>query len=234
MNIDIRVFQTVESTNTELEKMLKDGAEDGRVVVSWQQTSGLGRLGRTFESPEGGIYMSILLPFENTMTITAKAGVAVRRAIMQETDKRVQIKWVNDIIYNGKKVAGILAKVCDKHVILGIGINFSTPQDKFSPQVRQIATSLYRNSKEADSDPMDLVNSVIRELVTLYNQKDTEWISEYRSASCLIGKKVRIIQLGKDSGIGTVVEIDNNCALHIMNNGIETVLNSGEVSVREM
>ncbi len=233
MNIDIRVFEEVESTNSTLIEMAKNGAEDGRVVVAWKQSGGRGRLGRVFESPEGGIYMSVLLPFDDTMSLTAKAAVAVKRAILQETDKRTQIKWVNDIIYNGKKVAGILAQVCDNHVVMGIGINFCTPVDSFTPEVRSIATSLYRNQKEADSDQMDLVNSIVRELCDLTQSDDKLWIGEYRASSCLMNKDVNIIQAGKITGSGRVTEIDNNCAIHIMDNGVETVLSTGEITIRE-
>lgn len=234
MNIDIRVFEEVESTNSTLIEMAQKGAQDGRVVVAWKQTSGRGRLGRNFESPEGGIYLSMLLPFDDTMLITAKAAVAVKRAIMQETDKRTWIKWVNDIIYNGKKVAGILAQVYEKHVVLGIGINFCTPVYSFSPQVRDIATSLYPNSQSADSDQMDLVNSIVKELVELAETNDKLWIGEYRAASCVMDKEVHIFQAGQNIGSGKVTEIDNNCALHIMNNGVETVLNTGEITIREI
>lgn len=233
MNVDIRVFEEVESTNATLIEMAKNGAEDGRVVVAWKQSAGRGRLGRTFESPEGGIYLSVLLPFDDTMLLTAKAAVAVKRAILQETDKRTQIKWVNDIIYNGKKVAGILAQVCDNHVVIGIGINFCTPVSGFSADVQKIATSLYRNSKEADSDQMDLVNTLVRELCDLAESDDKLWIGEYRASSCLMDKKVNIIQADKIVGSGTVTEIDNNCALHIIDNGVETVLSTGEITIRE-
>lgn len=233
MNIDIRVFDNVDSTNSVLSEMVQKGADDGRVVVAWSQNSGRGRLGRTFESPKGGIYMSILLPLEDPMRLTAKIGVAVKRAIFQETDKRTQIKWVNDIIYNGKKVAGILAQVCNNHVVVGIGINFCTEMKDFSPELKDIATSLYRFSAEADSEPMDLVNGVIREIENVLEEEDRLWLGEYRASSCLIGKQVDIIVNGKINGSGTVTEIDNDCALHIMDNGLETVLNAGEVSVRE-
>ncbi len=233
MKIDIRVFEEVESTNATLIEMAKNGAEDGRVVVAWKQSAGRGRLGRSFESPKGGIYMSILLPLDDTMMLTAKAAVAVKRAILQETDKRTQIKWVNDMIFNGKKVAGILAQVCDNHVVVGIGINFCTPVADFSPEVQKTATSLYRNSKEADSDQMDLVNSIIRELCELSQSDDKLWIGEYRAASCLIDRKVNIIQANRITGSGIVTEIDNNCALHIMDNGVETVLSTGEITIRE-
>lgn len=233
MNIDIRVFEEVESTNSTLIEMAGNGAEDGRTVVAWRQSAGRGRLGRSFESPDGGIYMSILLPQDDMMKLTAKAAVAVRRAIFNETDKRTQIKWVNDIIYNGKKVAGILAQVYQNHIVLGIGINFRTPLTAFSPEVRKVATSLYSKTDEADSDQMDLVNSVLRELCNLVQGDDNLWIGEYRSAGCLMNKKVDIIQAGQITGSGIVTEIDNNCALHIMNNGIETVLSTGEISIRE-
>lgn len=233
MNIDIKVFQQVDSTNAVLKELAQNGAKDGTVVVAWSQSAGRGRLGRNFASPKGGLYMSILLPFDETMTITAKAAVAVKKAVAGVTDKRVSIKWVNDIILDGKKLCGILAEAVKDHIVLGIGLNFSTRIKDLPEDVQKIATSIYRGPENEESDSMDLVNAIVKEIVELAETKDTLWLGEYRSASTLIGKNVNIIQADKVVGSGTVTEIDNNCALHIMDNGVETVLSTGEVTIRE-
>lgn len=233
MNIDIKVYQQVDSTNAVLKDLAQNGAKDGTVIVAWSQTAGRGRLGRTFCSPTGGVYLSILLPFDETMTITAKAAVAVKRAILSVTDKRTEIKWVNDILLNGKKVCGILAEAVKDHVVLGIGVNFSTRMKDLPPEIQKIATSIYNGPENEESDSMDLVNAIVKELVNLVESKDDMWLGEYRSSSSLIGKEVNIIQADKVVGSGIVTEIDNNCALHIMDNGVETTLTTGEVTIRE-
>lgn len=233
MNIDLKVYQEVDSTNAVLKDLVQKGAKNGTVIVAWSQTSGRGRLGRSFASPKGGVYMSMLLPFDETMTITAKAAVAVKRAILDVTDKHTSIKWVNDILLNGKKVCGILAEAVDNHVVLGIGINFSTRMQDLPADVQKIATSIYRGPENEESDSIDLVNAIVRNLEELVESNDSSWLGEYKAGSSLIGKEVNIIQADKVVGSGTVTEIDNNCALHIMNNGVETTLTSGEVTIRE-
>lgn len=233
MNIDIKVYQQVTSTNTVLKEMAQNGACDGTVVVAWSQTEGRGRLGRTFASPVGGVYLSMLLPLDESMTLTAKAAVAVKRAILEVTDKRTSIKWVNDIYLDGKKVCGILAEALNNHVVLGIGVNFSTRINDLPQDVRKIATSIYNGPENEESDSMDLVNSIVKNLADLVDCKDDMWLGEYKSSSLLLGKEVNIIQADKVVGTGTVTEIDNNCALHIMNSGVETTLTTGEVSIRE-
>lgn len=235
LNINLTYFEEVESTNKVLKEMCDKGAPDGTVVVAWSQSAGRGRLGRAFSSPKGGIYLSMLLPHDDSMTITAKAAVAVRRAIEYCTDRECRIKWVNDLYYNGKKVCGILAEAYKAHVIMGIGINFCTPQKAFPLELQNTAISLYPSPEKSDSDPMDTVNEVVRNLAQLCTEEDDSWLSEYQRYSMLIGKKVNVIQAGKVTATGTVSKIDNACALHIIEkDGHEMVLTTGEVSIREV
>ncbi|MCQ2398492.1 MAG: biotin--[acetyl-CoA-carboxylase] ligase [Sphaerochaetaceae bacterium] len=233
MNIKMQFYDETESTNALLKQQKEEGATDGTVIVAWKQTEGRGRLGRSFFSPEGGIYMSMLVPKDNSMLLTAKAAVAVRRAILDETDRRCQIKWVNDIIYKGKKVCGILAESAGDSVVLGIGINFCVRQRNFPEELSQTAISLYDGSDRCDAEPMDLVNAVVKNIVQMVENPDPLWLGEYRGINTVLGKEVDIVQAGKITGHGTVTEIDNDCALHIACGDTETVLSTGEVSVRE-
>ncbi|MCR5760802.1 MAG: biotin--[acetyl-CoA-carboxylase] ligase [Sphaerochaetaceae bacterium] len=234
-NININYFDEVDSTNKVLKEMCDKGAPDGTVVVAWSQSEGRGRLGRSFSSPRGGIYFSMLLPSDESMTVTAKAAVAVRRAVEYCTDRECQIKWVNDLYYKGKKVCGILAESYKGHVVMGIGINFCTAQKDFPAELQNTAISLYPAADKTDSDPIDVVNEVVKNLVSLCSEEDSSWLSEYQKYSILTGKKVNVIQAGKVTASGTVSKIDNNCALHIIEkDGQELVLTTGEVSIREV
>lgn len=233
MKLNISYFDEVTSTNAVLKEMLSKGAPDGTAVVSWKQTQGRGRLGRTFASPEGGVYLSVLLPFDSDLTLTAKAAVAVRRAIEYTTDINTGIKWVNDIIYKGKKVAGILAEAAGEHVIVGIGINLCTRVQDFPPELKDIAVSLYKCPELCDADAVDLANAVIRNLVEIVDEDKASWLAEYRYASVLSGQEVKVIQAGAVTGCGIVQGIDDNCALHVIDkNKGEMILSSGEVTIR--
>lgn len=233
MNINISYFDEVTSTNSVLKEMIAKGAPEGTAVIAWKQTQGRGRLGRTFASPKGGVYLSVLLPYDSTMTLTAKAAVAVRRAINYTTDINTGIKWVNDIIYKGKKVAGILAEAVGDKVIIGVGINLCTRAQDFPPDLKDIAVSLYKCPELCDVDAVDVANSVVKNLIQILDEDKTSWLNEYRFASVLSGQEVKIIQADKVTGCGIVKCIDDDCALHVIDkNKGEMILSTGEVSVR--
>src|SRR5664280_1007710 len=113
---DIRVFEQTTSTNDVIEKLARDGVKEGAVVFAETQTRGRGRLGRKWISPERkGLWFSVLLrpdlrPQETTRLNVASA-TALRRAIESQTGLKPEIKWPNDILIHGKKVAGILTEL---------------------------------------------------------------------------------------------------------------------------
>src|SRR5271169_2838358 len=147
---DIRVFEQTTSTNDVIEKLARDGVKEGVVVFAESQTSGRGRLGRKWISPEQkGLWFSILLrpdlrPQEATQ-LTVASATALRRAIQSETGLKPEIKWPNDILMGGKKVAGILTELnaeLDKvrYVILGIGIDVNLDANEFPAELKKIET----------------------------------------------------------------------------------------------
>ena len=135
------------STNTDLCRMAREGAAHKTVLIAERQTGGRGRRGRSFLSPSGGLYMSILLrelPYDGDAAImTSVAAVAFRRALQRFCDEKIGIKWVNDLLINGRKLAGILTEGvveqnCIKGVVVGIGVNLEEVPD----EVADIACSL--------------------------------------------------------------------------------------------
>ncbi|MBA3014149.1 MAG: biotin--[acetyl-CoA-carboxylase] ligase [Proteobacteria bacterium] len=149
---EVHFFETVDSTNTLALSMSKEGAATGTIVVAETQTMGRGRLGKTWSSPAGtGLYCTIILrpniPLTQLARVTLAAGLAVAQAIDEVSGLFSMIKWPNDVLLGGKKVAGILAE-CDltgglgPAVALGVGINLGTSPDQFPSEVRTRATSL--------------------------------------------------------------------------------------------
>ena len=234
MKTDIEYFDDITSTNEVLRQMTLEGARPGKVLVAWHQSQGRGRLGRTFESPRGGIYMSMLVQGKDPMLLTSKAAVAVRRAIEENTGMKTGIKWVNDIMLNGKKVAGILAQTAGDNVVIGAGINFRIDVRALGASVRDTAASLYKPGQETDCDDVDVVNSIIRNMYTLaQDETDTSWLEEYRACSVVLGKKVKVFQAGVQTASGTAAFIDDNCALHVLDEKKgEVVLSTGEITLR--
>ena len=170
---DIRVFEETTSTNDVIEKLARDGIKEGVVVFAESQTRGRGRLGRKWMSPaKRGLWFSVLLrpdlrPQETTRLNVASA-TALRRAIESQTGLKPEIKWPNDILIHGKKVAGILTELSGeldhvKYVVLGIGVDVNLSQGDFPVELRKLATSLKAELGKPVSRP-ELAVVILREL----------------------------------------------------------------------
>jgi len=170
---DIRVFEQTTSTNDVAEKLARDGVKEGVVVFAESQTRGRGRLGRRWLSPRrAGLWFSVLLrpalrPQETTQ-LTVAAATALWRAIQRETGLHPEIKWPNDLLLRGRKVAGMLTELTAeldrvKHVILGIGVDVNLSAGDFPSELRKVATSLKIESGGMVSRS-ELAVEILREL----------------------------------------------------------------------
>lgn len=228
-----------DSTNRVAKELAMQGATEGTLVVAKRQSMGKGRLGRSFFSPEGGVYMSMVLrpqiPAERAVLITTCAAVAVARAIEAVSEVTAGIKWVNDIYVNGKKVCGILAEAglspvqeYPSYVVLGIGINVkrqSVPED-----LKEIVGCLEDSGAPVLKE--DLIAAVWAEFAALYESLSTAvYMKEYKERSVLLGKEVTVFA---PDGAYTayVADIDEEGHLVIERDGKREELSFGEVSVR--
>ncbi len=170
---DVRVFQETTSTNDVIEKLARDGVKEGVAVFAESQTRGRGRLGRKWVSPpKSGLWLSILLrpdlrPQETTR-LTIASATALRRAIELLTGLQPNIKWPNDILVRGRKVAGILTELSAEldrvnYVVLGIGVNVNMNPADFPAELRKTATSLKAELGKPVSRP-ELAVAILREL----------------------------------------------------------------------
>jgi BirA family transcriptional regulator, biotin operon repressor / biotin---[acetyl-CoA-carboxylase] ligase len=170
---DIRVFEQTTSTNDVIEKLARDGAKEGAVVFAESQTQGRGRLGRAWMSPpRKGLWFSVLLrpnlsPQAATQ-LTVASATALRNAIEAQTGLTTEIKWPNDILISGKKVAGILTELSAeldriKYVLVGIGVDVNLTVSDFSPELRAQATSL-RIELGKPVVRIELAAAILREL----------------------------------------------------------------------
>lgn len=142
---EIHYFSTVASTMTEAGRLAQQGSAHGTVVLAEQQTAGVGRLGRSWESPpEFGIYCSILLrltlPSDSFPVASLMLGLSTAEAIEKATSLACDLRWPNDVLINERKVAGILTHLVDNCIVAGIGINVN--QTAFPADLRTPATSL--------------------------------------------------------------------------------------------
>ncbi len=222
---DIRVFQSTASTNDLVERLARDGLDEGVVVFAESQTKGRGRLGRTWHSPAGkGLWFSLLLrpnlrPQAATQ-LTIVAATALARAIREQTGLKPEIKWPNDILLRGRKVVGILTELSAeldhvKHITLGIGVDVNQRADEFPAEMRKLATSLSIEAGRGVNRP-DLAAAILIELDRDYRRlREGQFarLAEEWEAQCVtLGRRVSII-VGGRAVSGRAESLDDDGAL---------------------
>ena len=241
----LQVVPVISSTNTVLKRMAEEGAEEGLCLIAEEQTAGKGRMGRSFYSPAGsGLYMSVLLrpmlKAADAVNITACAAVAVAEAIESLAQVQAQIKWVNDLYVEGRKVCGILTEAsldsgtaAVNYLVVGIGINIRPPEGGFPADLQKIAGSVF-GEEEIPGLRCRLAAAVLDRLLGYYEHlQEKPWLEEYRKRSLVTGKEIRVLMPGKEPENGTAIGIGDDFSLLVqMEDGTLRRLNSGEVSIR--
>ena len=229
---DVYYFDSVGSTNTEALKC--DSAADFSLFLAKNQTGGRGRMGRSWESSKGGIYMTVLIKpdriSENIPALTLMAGLGVARIIQNS-----RIKWPNDIVLGNKKVAGILAesKIIGKSGVIAVGIGINANNTDFCGDLAEKATSIYLFSGE-QQDETGLVTGVYKELLQLYKDFDkgfSRFSHEYREKCVTLNREITVIKDGREYTM-TAKDIGDNGELIAEANGKTERIAFGEVSVR--
>ena len=238
--IRVEVQREVGSTNTEAKTRLAREESPPFLLLAESQTAGRGRLGRSFCSPDGaGLYMSLALPAnlpaEELLSVTAAAAVAVCQAIESLTPLRPQIKWVNDVYWNDKKLCGILTEgvidpVSGRWTALVVGIGVNCKAAPLPPEVAAIATSLEQAGVTIDRNR--LAAAICDRLWELYSDLPQKtWLAPYRARSWLDQKTVTC-KIGDRTVEGVALGIDDSGALLLGTaEGVQRLF-SGEATVR--
>ena len=237
-------YDSVNSTNAVAKRLAAEGAAHGTVVVAEEQSSGRGRLERSFFSPPGGIWFSVILrpPFlpREAPKCTLMAAVAVAEA-MKKLGMKPEIKWPNDLMYQGKKYVGILTEMSAEtdriqSVVIGIGINVNVEPEDFPPELRDTATSL--SIMTGSQVPrVDLFRELLESMEKLYDLAYDEGFGPvfdlWKKYTVTLGREVDAIGVGKNETFtGKAVDIDEDGALLVdTGSEIRRVL-AGDVSVR--
>lgn len=239
----ITILDEADSTNIAAKELAALGAAHGTTVVADRQTAGRGRLGRSFVSPPGkGLYMSVVIRPKLAMSavpmITSAVAVAAALAVEKLCGSEVQIKWVNDLYMNGKKICGILTEASLdlemkslEYAVVGIGINVRSMKDEFGEELSLRATSVEDETKAA-LDRNALCAEVLNNLeIWLDRIEDRSYIIEYRRREYLTGKRITA-EFGGKTVTGTAVGIDRNANLMVeLPDGEIINLNSGEATL---
>lgn len=246
------LWESIGSTNTRAAELASQGAPEGVIVLARHQMSGRGRLGRTWVSPvDAGLYMSLILrprqPQSQIPLLTIAAGVAVADAIRSVCNLEVGLKWVNDIIYDRRKIGGILAempaisgasdaaKKLPQAVIVGIGININLKQEDIPEELTSRIDSLARIKNE-DVDPNKVAASIagaFEETSKLLTPSASQELTKrWRDLSITIGQMI-VTENSERKLEGKAVDITDSGALIVeLSDGSKITLHAGEISIR--
>ena len=241
LGINVIAKEETGSTSSDARKFADTNPSSPALFVADRQTGGRGRQGKSFISPEGGLYMSLLLPvnmpIRQTIGATSCAAVAVRRAIRNVSGAECGIKWINDLYLSGGKLCGILAEsvndyetMTSRYLIIGVGINMTTAPELNDPSTR--AVSLWECGYSASKE--ELCAEVVHELMKTYRLgfDFSIYAEEYRSHSILLGQEISFLRNGATE-YGVAQSITDRGALEVRCQDKTVILDSGEVTVRK-
>jgi len=237
----ITLEDELESTNVRAKELARQGGTHGQVVLAKRQSSGRGRLQRQWESPRGGLWMSVILRPNLSLADASKITLAASVAVVDTFDElfsvRLGIKWPNDLIFNGLKIAGILGEVVGEWntvqtLILGIGINVNFPREQLSPLLQ--ATTLFeilRNNVDLNILVATLLKHLDKQVIALEKKAFEELRASWLARAVSLGEEVRILR-GEEviQGIFKGITIDGALLLQTENG--EKSFSAGEVQLR--
>ena len=240
MNVNLLTYDTIDSTNAEALKRARDSAPEGLCIVARQQNAGRGRYGRTWVSEKDtGLYFSIILrpklePQFLPLT-TLMAGVSVHD-MLQEYGLKPDIKWVNDILVDEKKISGILAETAESDeglaVVVGIGVNLTSKS--FPDEIADIATSIEKETGLIVT-PDEAAGTLIKFLTYFYGVLSAQdgpaaIVDEWRKRSSYFSGKAVRVAAGNETIKGTTDGLEPNGALRIRrSDGSVAIVQAGDV-----
>ena len=233
-DVAVSVLDRVDSTNDAIFR--EDAASplpSFSFMTAEEQTAGKGRVGKSFLSPYGtGLYLSTIIHADDApdpSLITMAAAVALKEALTEQSDEDVKIKWVNDLYFNHKKIAGILTEADfsqgKARYVIGLGINTHTPQNLFEKQALPTAGSL-----TGDISRNQLASDLMNALYRWIQRPADEILDAYRKYNLTIGKTIRFAK-GDIEYTGVAEAIDDDGALLVAVEGRILRLSAGAISI---
>jgi len=239
---EILHFAEIASTNTLAMDLAHKGAADGTVVIAETQTGGKGRLGRTWESPRGNLYLSAILrpgvPVHKAPLITLMGAVAVAEAVREHLGAPAGIKWPNDVLIGGKKVAGLLTEMSAepdriRHIVLGIGVNVNMGVRELAPEVRRTATTLAA-ATGARVDRTSFAKALLAGLDKWYQRflKNEAYVLEaWKELNVTLGSRVAVSGAGRTlEGFAHGVDAEGRLILKL-DDGTLRQVTAGDVTI---
>lgn len=242
----IHYFESVDSTNAVAYRMAADGAAEGTVVIAESQTKGRGRLGRAWASPPFcNLYISIILRPQIAAAVAPQIGLVAGLAVVEAVEAvddgvaGAAIKWPNDVVIDGRKLAGILTEMdADedwvRFVIVGIGVNLNGTADDFPAELRDKAIALCAVAGRP-IDRVAFANGLLSRLEQRYDVFVRQGFAALRAVwegrSCLTGRHVQV-DAGNQRIEGIVTGVAEDGALRLRSaTGTEIRVLVGDVTV---
>ncbi len=205
------------STNDVARELVRDGADHGTTVSTARQTAGKGRQGRTWDAPDGAIAVSVVVRDPVDRLLPLRAGLAVARL----AGPAARVKWPNDVLVDGRKVAGVLVEQEGDAAVVGIGVNVAIDVDALPADVAGRAGTLGLDQSEVD----DALAALLEHLGSTLELSAAEVVSALAARDALVGQAVRW-----NGGEGTATGIAEDGSLRVQtDDGAEQLLDGGEV-----
>ncbi len=228
---EARHYRETDSTNSRARELAAGGAPEGTLVVAEGQSHGRGRRQRTWFSPPFlGIYASLVvrpaIPPGEAPRMAILTAVAVADALRSETGLPATIKWPNDILAGGRKIAGILLELATDmgavdYLVIGVGINVNVPSGLFPPEIRPLATSVLAETGR-ELPRVGLLRRCLESLEAWYGRFTAEGfapvLARWKDMSRMIGQRVVVQVPGRDLA-GIVTDVDENGFLLLRDDG---------------
>lgn len=241
----VEVVDRLPGTNAALRARAAGGEAEGLVLIAQAQSAGRGRSGRSFFSPPGGLYLSVLLRPEistrQAVQLSAMAAVAAAEAAEQVCGAPIQIKWVNDLWRGGRKVCGVLTEAAVDlesgmldSAVLGLGFNLAEPPGGWPPELAGVAGALFDAPPPAGARAA-LAAGFLNRFWPMYRAgAHSGHLEAYRRRQALIGRRVEVLTPGSAPRTARALGIDEQCRLVVRfdTGAAVCALNSGEVRVR--
>jgi BirA family biotin operon repressor/biotin-[acetyl-CoA-carboxylase] ligase len=214
----MKIHHVKEVTSTN--EVAKQYLEDGTVIVADTQTRGRGRHERSWHSPEGGLWCSVVIKHNPDPAINLAAALAIAKTL-EHFGLKTKLKWPNDVHVDQRKICGIFSETEDDFMIIGVGVNLN---NRDFPET--IAGTSYIIEKGKEIDKMKFLEKFVE---IFENTIKGDFLDEYRIYSSTIGSRVMIKNGGEITG--TAVDVDEKGRLILkLENGKEMKIYSGEVS----
>ncbi|ABK77960.1 biotin-(acetyl-CoA carboxylase) ligase [Cenarchaeum symbiosum A] len=232
----IHYFESLDSTQAYALRIAGEKREDGAVVIARRQTAGRGRMGRRWISPHGGVWLSVITrPARggpNTVLPLA-ASVALAEAIEAAAGVRPELKWPNDVLVNGGKVAGILVDASVSpggvdHAVIGVGINLDVKAGEISRRTGRAAASLSDHADAAPAIVREFLSALERATDSLDAGGSAGILSRWTGLSCTVGRNISV-ETGGGTVRGRALCVDPDGALVLDCNGDRRRVVSGDL-----